>query len=827
MDAWKVPYIGTTHHLLHSTINDMNEKRGTKLYANLLPIVQSSGTGKSRTVHELARLVFTLPFNLRLDKDSTGFPYPFPDVGVRNYLVNTNNEHATFDTLRMRYLLFFTYVFAIVQERLMSYPKFESVARLAGKWREELETSYDEVSVREKIYTEAVRNAADDATAKEKEMAIATVAMSGKAIVERAAEAAKALTDRIDELTSKLMPKGAVRLVLYFDEAHCLSDSRIYNNTRNYYDALCSALNEFNQAPIFAIMISTNSSLSRFSPQNAHHSARVVNAKEDTLQVPFSEMPFDCLHDGKPVFIPGMKIHDIEQVKFMVQFGRPLFSTRWNSAVKGGMVEVTNPNNMVAFAKMKLTGMDYGGSDISKTEPLPLRSVLAALSTRLLLDFEPRREAGREMEKQLIEGNMRIVYSVLRHREYFRSGTPSEPILAEAATVVMRELTEKNFTIPALLSSFVNNGFLEKGESGELVGRLLLTTVFDKTVEEHPNVEIINPSVHLFAFLRNLLGPANFGLLLNTHANKKTADTTFQDDFKNARVRFTHFARFGKDNRYTPRTLLAAFVRGMAIQCSRNQKMIDLVIPIIMNDVGLQEEIVAPLLIQIKNKVKHEVVLIDQAQLGQGDSEQGFFYSVDPSGTTKKPYIAITMQFGVTSATPFIIRNGVSSRNNQSHRPCYDIELNGFTPELYPITESHQPAYKQLLLSGGLLTDHPRQTPEALAAVKRLKPFWDDGPEFYDWYDGKGTEREQGMIEDAFMPVVEASAAVSEPTNVTAATLEAATTKGQQTNTGPSKKRPLKGPTGTTGGVECAAPAEPTSADAQRKKREKSNKAIA
>ena len=50
----------------------MNTKRHDADYANFLPIVQSSGMGKSRTVDELARRVFTLPFNLRPPADKTG-----------------------------------------------------------------------------------------------------------------------------------------------------------------------------------------------------------------------------------------------------------------------------------------------------------------------------------------------------------------------------------------------------------------------------------------------------------------------------------------------------------------------------------------------------------------------------------------------------------------------------------------------------------------------------------------------------------------------------------------------------------------------------------
>lgn len=51
----------------------MNSQRDRgRRYANMVSIIQSSGTGKSRTIDELARAVFTLPVNLRDDGASEG-----------------------------------------------------------------------------------------------------------------------------------------------------------------------------------------------------------------------------------------------------------------------------------------------------------------------------------------------------------------------------------------------------------------------------------------------------------------------------------------------------------------------------------------------------------------------------------------------------------------------------------------------------------------------------------------------------------------------------------------------------------------------------------
>ena len=58
---------------------------------------------------------------------------------------------------------------------------------------------------------------------------------------------------------------------------------------------------------------------------------------------------------------------------------------------------------------------------------------LAVLDVQLSLDFEPRREKVQFEEAGLVESHMRVAYSIPDHREYLRSGYPSEPLLAEAA----------------------------------------------------------------------------------------------------------------------------------------------------------------------------------------------------------------------------------------------------------------------------------------------------------------------------------------------------------------------------------------------------------
>ena len=85
--AWRDNYHGENHKLLFANINRI--PRTQKAYSNQIAIVQSSGTGKSRMVHEQANLVFTIPFNLRESGESKG-AYRFPAD-----LFNSDAENQT------------------------------------------------------------------------------------------------------------------------------------------------------------------------------------------------------------------------------------------------------------------------------------------------------------------------------------------------------------------------------------------------------------------------------------------------------------------------------------------------------------------------------------------------------------------------------------------------------------------------------------------------------------------------------------------------------------------------------------------------------------
>ena len=120
---------------------------------------------------------------------------------------------------------------------------------------------------------------------------------------------------------------NAVKLMLYFDEAHILTSIDVAGSTkaenRNLMEILCWTLEEMRHSSVFGIFLSTNSSMARFAPRPwLARSARVRNNAND-LQAPVTEIPFDC-SPGFPLKMDQMEMKELYEVAHLAKFGRPL-----------------------------------------------------------------------------------------------------------------------------------------------------------------------------------------------------------------------------------------------------------------------------------------------------------------------------------------------------------------------------------------------------------------------------------------------------------------------------------------------------------------------
>ncbi|THH03562.1 hypothetical protein EW146_g10403 [Bondarzewia mesenterica] len=127
-----VEYQGNWHRLLKMLLDHMNMGRAyaDSLYTNFVPITQSSGTGKSRTVDEMAKLVFALPFSLHSWKDETG--HPLPDIEVRDVLTTPAPDS---DALALNYYCFLANLFEAVHATVEPMEPRASYEEFAFSWR--------------------------------------------------------------------------------------------------------------------------------------------------------------------------------------------------------------------------------------------------------------------------------------------------------------------------------------------------------------------------------------------------------------------------------------------------------------------------------------------------------------------------------------------------------------------------------------------------------------------------------------------------------------------------------------------------------------------
>lgn len=293
---------------------------------------------------------------------------------------------------------------------------------------------------------------------------------------------------------------------------------------------------------------------------------------------------------------------------------------------------------------------------------------LAALSLRLLLEFEPRREISVDAESRLVEGHMRIVYSLPQHREYLCSGAPSEPILAEAAARVMESIE----SVPDAVLKLVQKGLISKGERGELVARLLLILAHDRAARKAGTIMSPNASrtpcstrtnfmysvpILLVDFLRELVGEVHLLEILKSTPYNIPNGVKFEDAFRDAKVHFTHFAKAVDTSIVSDVAAWIAMSRGMAWQCFNRQAAIDILIPVLLWDEKLGRWSMTAVFIQIKNSSRHQSAHIDAEKLR--------FFTNGTEKANKRPYVSIALEFNVQSP-PTRYQTSVPSKANDA-----------------------------------------------------------------------------------------------------------------------------------------------------------------
>ncbi|KAI0653244.1 hypothetical protein C8Q70DRAFT_1059483 [Cubamyces menziesii] len=769
--GWSAPFIGQHHVALASNIRNMYYGTSARsAYMGHAAVIQSSGSGKSRLVHEVAREIFTIPFNIRDPKEHiNNGAYPPTDTAVHNLLMEWASEYSGL-ALQSRFHGFLQVVFEEITKELrgMLASRSGDTKLPLEEWREYLTARrgvlYSRVAALAKakdgdISAEEQKSTADNPAAdilKQAQDALETLvklvctssgcSADGPTMVGGSSDFKEAPLATCDELRAAFQPgtirgdpKGRLKILhilMYFDEAHVLAEvpSRLAKapssppEHKTALDILVSALDDCRDLGLFTLFMSTQSSLEHLAPSAIHARSARYSALAPSMHAPITETPFDCFGDNR--LVPS-KLHckDVCETPFMACFGRPMWRSLMmpysDRALDKFGINRSDPPPIADSESLRCGRLSLDVLELARRKLLcndnmrmpidshTIAAQTAVLDVRIMLSFEPSREAAHRHEEQLVASHMRIAYSVPKDRIYLRSGYSSEPILAEAAArqlhewrrqclglepsatglnVVdrLRDTTDIGPAVQILRKTF-DHDLLSRGEVGEVIGRLLLMLARDSatcaTSSDSDDPHFSNP-VPVTTFIEQLLSESFAKDVLtskpdNLPANAPRGDLTFAEAFKDAVVNFTHFAKWADDSALSQDTALGCFIRSMAVICRNNAATVDVFIPVLMNkDAALDASVMTGIMVQFKLRAHSGTIAayaIDATKVGL------FKQTPDDDETQRHPYITLIMELGVNSEPPLLASIPVKPESKES------IAVNKKLGEKTPVSNAGAP----------------------------------------------------------------------------------------------------------------------------------------
>ncbi|KAF8590539.1 hypothetical protein K439DRAFT_1657311 [Ramaria rubella] len=567
-DAWQSHYESGVDKMFLQTINTQYNDTSGKMYAHHIAVVQSSGTGKSRMLHEVSRSVFTVIMNLG-SRRMNGASHPF--FGRCDF----------HDCLQVR---------AIANQFLIAL--FEELATLSLESPAELREylgygDRSRVKYREAFFHKVIE------TAKKMQVTQPVTPPKGTASTpplpfvidgekRNMQDAASTLIKLMRSKTQVNLQPNEVVFILGFDEASELSSE--HDASEDMFVEICRALWSIREHPIYGVFMSTAGPLRQFHPCLYEEGSSRIQKGQLCLWPPFTLVGYDQL--ARPLN-KNSTLDDATNIDFMLSLGRPLFKTRYEKGTK----EVKE--GIVDFARTKL--MVDGDNMPSKIAPLV---------TRLPLTFNALTETGREAEQRQVEAHMRICLNILPESDVMYTVAPSEPILVEAAAAVMQEREVKSpGNSVRVLQDFLSNRYLSKGDRGELVCMLLMLLAHDETVRSlkrqlHPTMKYHTP-ITVKEFLTCLFAETHHKTIFKAQVFED--GPTLEEALGDSWMHFTHFIK-ATDHKVVNRQFLArAMARGAAILCADNQLGIDAIVPYCYKGNSISPDNMGVLAIQSRN----------------------------------------------------------------------------------------------------------------------------------------------------------------------------------------------------------------------------------
>ncbi|KAH9021093.1 hypothetical protein EDB83DRAFT_2320509, partial [Lactarius deliciosus] len=250
--------------------------------------------------------------------------------------------------------------------------------------------------------------------------------------------------------------------------------------------------------------------------------------------------------------------------------------------------------SIIYFAVQKLLCGNSAHGNLSNAQ------IYAVLSQRLALDINTPQylfdlssplDAMRTMHEQ-IANHMRVCVAVGSGIESLRGIASSEPILSEAASIIM---LWSSFDFPRALSLVLTGFSIDQGDRGELLVAAFFTWARDQVIHEIPTRITREKICHHFQ-LTALFGKlftesvyssisGNFPSLCHTKSQRP-----FEEVFKEANMHFNHVVKPQVQKLLARRFLLYFMARGAAALGANCQPGFDAVYPYLYGSLDLNSQ---------------------------------------------------------------------------------------------------------------------------------------------------------------------------------------------------------------------------------------------
>ncbi|KAF8484300.1 hypothetical protein JB92DRAFT_3029577 [Gautieria morchelliformis] len=692
--AWKTPYVGGAHTSFIKTIDALYSKPNARVYYNHVALIQSSGCGKSRMLHEASHHIHTVIMNFGTSREAC----PNPDTQVREYLVNADTEEQCEN--RVSSLL-------ASLLRALSKLDFQSPSELA----EYLGYGDAEKLSQRKAFFDAVISEASEIESDGVERALAT--------------ATKTLIDKI--------PRQGhlnVKLLLGFDESNDLADPGkdwdVLEKTRRVFRHLL-------WWPIFGVSLSTTGSVKQFCPVSMRGKSSWIQDGNIYPRPPITLVDYDQL---AMKLAEGKSLDDVTTMDYMLSLGRPLFKTRYD-AIWGfkppyyNECEYKHKENIVHFAIHKL----LDGDDDTFHSSISI----APLATRLPLEFNALTEDGREAERQQVESHMRICLKIDPFVDIMYTVAPSEPVLIEAAARNMKTEGALTDRPVRLLHCFLSDCFLSEGDRGGLACMLLLLLARDmacRDMDTSRTTMRYHILVPVTDFLTKLFADGHKATILDAQAYQ--GGPSLKEAFKDSWTHCTHFVKVTDHKVINRKFLMRLMARGAGIFCADNQLEIDAIIPVCYKGKELVTENITAIAIQCRNVAPLHKPR-DAIFTNMCPNYTGIFNKDHPGNI---PIIKLVLRVGTN--TPVLTcppwKSSAKTRSQSKNVPLsqqhFRVFAGGMSHEVFrPIQEEDEAIWRALLLRSDVADIYSHGAHESASdIIGRMTPGAHSDPRHWDGF---------------------------------------------------------------------------------------------